>query len=77
MNRRKNNGNKTIAFMSETYALKAQKVLAARGIYSYPVRLSEPTKRGCSHGLIIDGDNENAALSALMTAAVGRYDVLR
>ena len=77
MNRRKNSTDITIAFMSETYALKARGVLAGHGIYSYPIKLSEPTKRGCSHGLIINGDNENAALSALMTAAVGRYDVLR
>ena len=77
MSRRKNYGNKTIAFMSETYAFKAQRALAEHGIYSYPVKLSEPTRRGCSHGLIINGENENAALSALMTAAVGRYDVLR
>ena len=77
MNRRKNSNTKTIAFMSETYALKAQKKLAEKGIYSFPVTLSEPTRRGCSHGLVISSDEENAALSALMTAAVGRYDVLK
>ena len=77
MNRRYSKKNKTIAFMSETYAHKARRILAEHGIYSYPVTLSEPTKRGCSHGLIIDQDEENAALSVLMTAAVGRYDVLK
>ena len=77
MHRRQNPQSKTIAFMSETYALKAQRVLSGRGIYSYSVKLTEPTRRGCSHGLIISADEENAALSALMTAAVGRYDVIR
>ncbi len=77
MNRRSKTNSKTIAFLSETYALKAQAVLGSRGIYSYPVTLSEPTKRGCSHGLVINADEENAALSALMSAAVGRYDVIR
>ena len=63
--------------MSETYAPKAKRALESSGIWSYPVTLTEPTKRGCSHGLVINADEENTALSVLMTAAVGKYDVIR
>ncbi len=53
-----------ITMRSETYALRAERVLKNRGIYAKTVKLDgEYTARGCAYGIQLDCRNRTVALS--------------
>ena len=55
-----------ITMRSETYALRAERVLRSRGIMVKMVKLEpEYSSRGCSYGIQLDCRNRTAALSVL------------
>ena len=55
-----------ITMRSETYALKAERVLRSHGINSKKIKLDgEYSLRGCSYGIQLDCRNRAAALSIL------------
>ncbi len=53
-----------ITMRSETYALRAEKILKNRGIPAKTVKLdAEYSARGCSYGIQLDCRNRTVALS--------------
>lgn len=65
-----------ITMRSETYALRAERVLKNRGIAAKKVKLDgEYTSRGCSYGIQIDSRNRAVALSVLNEMSLPYSDV--
>ncbi len=55
-----------ITMRSETYALRAERVLMSRGIMAKKVKLEhEYSSRGCSYGIQLDCRNRAVALSVM------------
>ena len=55
-----------ITMRSETYALRAERVLKGRGISAKKIKLDgEYSSRGCSYGIQLDCRNRAVALSVL------------
>ncbi len=69
-------GNPTILMSSLTSALRAQKLLEQRGIYSYIRKIANNQKLGgCGYGLEIQGD-VNSVLNILQVAGIRVLGVL-
>lgn len=65
-----------ITMRSETYALRAERVLTNRGIAAKKIKLDgEYSLRGCSYGIQLDCRNRASALSVLNSMGLPYADV--
>ena len=65
-----------ITMRSETYALRAERVLKSRGINSKKVKLDgEYSSRGCSYGIQLDCRNRAVVLSVLNEMSLPYSDI--
>lgn len=65
-----------ITMRSETYALRAERVLQNRGISAKKVKLDgEYSSRGCSYGIQLDCRSRAVALSVLSEMSLPYSDV--
>ena len=65
-----------ITMRSETYALRAERVLKGRGISAKKIKLDgEYSVRGCSYGIQLDCRNRAVALSVLSEVGLPYSDV--
>lgn len=67
-----------ITMRSETYALRAERVLKSRGIAAKKIKLDgEYSSRGCSYGIQLDCRNRAVALSVLNEINLPYSDIRR
>ena len=65
-----------ITMRSETYALRAERILKGRGISAKKIKLDgEYSSRGCSYGIQLDCRSRAVALSVLNEAGLPISDV--
>ena len=66
------NGNCSAELVSETVAIKAQRVLADLAIPSNVIKVGHPSsRRGCAYGISFDCNHKNNVERALRNAGIG------